>query len=241
MQFLPIKTRIFQPPKDDIFDLINHSVLDVHENDILIITSKIVAIHQGRCVKKTDIKDKQELIIHEAEKYIPQQKNDNKLLLTLKLHTLIPFSGIDESNAGEYYILWPENVNEIAKEICLYLKKKYHIKNLAVIITDSHCIPLRRGVIDISIGFFGLNPIIDYRGKRDLFNREIEISQSNIVDSLSAASGLIMGEGTEQTPMVLVRNASFVTFTEKDTYDELIISEEEDIYKPLLKDFIAKK
>ncbi len=167
MEFIKIKTRAMLPPKDDIYKVIDESVKDLREGDVLLITSKILGIHQDRCVKISSEVDKDNLVIQEADKVVTSYlKNVPKgyMILTLKDNTLIPSSGIDESNANGYYILWPHEVNKQAKEICDYLRKKFSVTKLAVIVTDSHTIPLRRGVMGISIGFYGLNPLKDYRG-----------------------------------------------------------------------------
>lgn len=226
------------PPKDDIYKIIDEYLPPLQEGDVLLITSKVLAIHQGRCVKITDEIKKDDLIKQEAEKFIPREQRANEaVILTIKEHTLLPSAGIDESNGNGYYILWPENINALAKELCGYLKKKFNIKKLAIIITDSHCAPLRYGVIGISIGFCGLEPLKDYRGKKDIFGREIQMALSNIVDAVSAMAVLLMGEGNEKTPMVIMRNADFIKFTDKDGYQKLVIPGKEDIYYPLLKKF----
>ena len=53
IEFLPIKTRIVHPPQDDIWDIIES--LEVKDGDIVFITSKIIAIHQGRTRKVGEI------------------------------------------------------------------------------------------------------------------------------------------------------------------------------------------
>lgn len=241
MQVIPIKTRKIIPPKDDIYPILDKYLPKLRTSDILVITSKILAIHQGQCILKDKIKDKDNLIKKEADFSIPRKECPNEYaIITIKNNTLIPSAGIDESNGNGYYILWPKKPSQSAQEICKYLKKKHSIKKLAVIITDSHTTPLRYGVSGISIGFYGLEPIKDYRGTKDLFGREIKISQSNIVDCLASAAVLLMGEGNERTPIVIIRNAKFVKFTQKETHQKLLIPLEEDIYQPLLKKFFKK-
>lgn len=242
MQFIPIKTRIFLPPKDDIYKLIDESFPKLQEKDIVLVTSKILAVHQGLCVPIDSVTDKDKLIIEESEKYIPRDECPNGyVLLTVKNKTLIPTSGIDESNGDGYYILWPREINKSAKEICEYLKNKHGLKDLAVIITDSHTIPLRYGVLGISIGFYGLNPLIDHIGRPDIFGREIKMSRTNVVDALSVAGVLLMGECDEKIPFLVIRDADFVEFTIEDMYEDFVIPEDEDIYYPLLKVFREKE
>lgn len=238
MEIIPIKTRIIKPPKDDIYDVIDEFCPKLQEKDIFFITSKILAIHQGLCVPVDSIKNKDNLIKKEADIFIPRQECPGEyVILTVKNNTLIPSAGIDESNANGYYILWPREPEKEAKKICRYLQKKFLLKNLAVIITDSHTVPMRYGTMGISIGFYGLNPLKNYIDKKDIFGRVITMSQSNIVDSLSVSAVSVMGEGNEQKPMAIIRRANFVEFTEEETYKKLLIPIKEDIYYPLLCNF----
>jgi coenzyme F420-0:L-glutamate ligase len=241
MKFIKIKTRPILPPKDDIYPILDDSLPKLKEGDVLLITSKILAIHQGRCIKIEPGIDKYKLIKKEAEKIIPSYKPSGNFLLTIKEHTLIPTSGIDESNGNGYYILWPKRPTALAKELCEYLQNKFDIKKLAVIITDSHTIPLRYGVMGISIGFFGLEPLHSYIGKKDIFGRKLKSTKVNIVDATASTAVLLMGEGNEQTPMIILRDVKFINFTEKNTHRKLVIPMTKDIYSPLLSVFKKKK
>lgn len=237
MLTIPIKTRVLKPPQDNLYEVLDSSLTDLQEGDVICITSKVLSIHQGRCIPATSAADKEKLIKQEAESYLPGTANKAGVPLTIKEHTLIPSAGIDESNANGYYILWPVDAMGAAKEICQYLKQKNNLEKLAVIITDSHTIPLRWGVVGISIGFWGINPLRDYRGSPDIFGRKLTMTQTNIVDALATAAVLIMGEGSEQTPILIIRDADFVEFNNSDLTQEFVISPELDLYAPLLKVF----
>lgn len=238
MEIIPIKTRIIKPPKDNIYEVIDEFCLPLQEKDVFLLTSKVLAIHQGLCIPINSIKNKDDLIKKEADVFIPREECPGEyVILTIKNSTLIPSAGIDESNANGYYILWPKESAKEAKKICKYLKKKFSLKKLAVIITDSYTMPMRYGVMGISIGFYGLNPLKDYRGEKDIFGRIIKMAQSNIVDALAVMGVLSMGEGNEQKPMAIIRKADFVEFTDKETYKKSLIPTKEDIYYPLLKNF----
>jgi len=238
MEIIPIKTRAILPPKDDICCVIDEFVSNLREGDVFIIASKILAISQGRCVLADEFRNKNELIEKEADLILPKEGSfGGNIDLTIKGNTLIAFAGIDESNANGYYILWPDDPDKAAKEIRYYLKKKFSLKKLAVIITDSHCVPMRRGTTGISIGYCGLNPLKDYRETIDIFGREMKITQANIVDALAAMAVVMMGEGSEQQPLAIIRGANFVEFTDKDNVSDLEIPLKEDLFYPLLKNF----
>ena len=235
MHLIPIKTRAFLPPKDDVFDLLKN-IRKLNDGDIVVITSKVLGIHQGRCIKIENAVNKLELIKQEAEYYKFTRVKQQKFVLTIKNHVLALSAGIDESNANGYYVLLPKDVNKLLKEIWHYLRKKYKIKKLGVIATDSHTFPMRRGTIGIAIGFYGFEPQKDYRKKKDIFGRPFKFTQTDIVDALAIMAVYEMGEGNERTPIVVIKN-TMVKFTSKSTYRKLIMPLKSDIYYPLLKVF----
>lgn len=247
----PIKTRVFLPPKDDLFSLLRESILGLKEKSIIVFTSKIISIWQGRCIKINLVKNKDALIKKEAELYLERKKvpkcpakrdparGGSYAILTIKNNTLIPTAGIDESNGNGYYILWPKNPFSTAKKIYKFIKKNYNLKEFGIIISDSHCVPLRAGTLGISLAYYGFEPLKDYRRKKDIFGRVMKISQLNLADSLAAAATLIMGEGREQTPIAIIEGLGFIKFKEPPTKfsggsNPIKIAKEEDIYAPLL-------
>ena len=235
MRFIPVKTRKFLPPQDDLYGLLNESLPKLKDKDIVVVTSKIVAIGQGRTVPAKSMAQKIKLIKKEADGYLPQSPHG----LTLKDFTLVAYAGIDRSNAKNHYVLWPKNPHQEAKKIWAHLKNKHKLKNLGVIIIDSFCLPLRWGHYGISIGFWGFHPNKSYDGTKDIFGNKIILGNSNYVDALSAIAGVLMGEGNEQTPLLIVRGAKFIKFTGKNTLKEIAIpgSGRPDFYSPLLAVF----
>ncbi|MEK7619206.1 MAG: coenzyme F420-0:L-glutamate ligase [Patescibacteria group bacterium] len=235
MQLTPIKTRIFTPPQDDLFSVLEDSLPALQEGDILLITSKVLAIHQGRCVRISNQLEKDRLIRTEADRLVPRSRVPGQYaILTLKNHTLVASAGIDESNGNGYYILWPKDVQKLLRSIWSRLRKANGISWLGIIATDSHMVPMRYGVLGVSIGWFGFHPLIDRKGAPDLFGRKLLCTTINIPDALAAAGVLLMGESNESTPLLLARGVASIRFTSKDTAPELLIPPEDDIYKPLL-------
>ncbi len=240
MEISPIKTRKIIPPKDNIYDILDEYLPKLREKDIIIITSKILAIHQGRCIPVSGVKDKNKLMETEADFVFRRSKNHYSYdLMTLKNNTLIPFAGIDATNGKKHYILWPENIENEAERICNFLKKKNKINDLAIIITDSWPVPMRYGMIGISIGFHGLEPLKEYKDKEaiDLFGRHFTMVSRNIVDSLATMGVFAMGEGNEQTPLAIIRGINSIKFTNQKTNEKIYMKSEEDIYYPLLSAF----
>ncbi len=209
-----IKTRKFMPPKDNLWDLLS-AIKILKEYSVVAVTSKVVSIGEGQCIPLSSI-EKDELIKKEADKYLPRELVPNKwAIYTMKNKILVASAGIDESNANGYYILWPKNPASSAKKIWEFLRKKFNLKNLGVIITDSKINPLRRGVVGVAISYFGFKPFKDYRGEKDLFGRKFEMETTNMPDSLATAAVLAMGEGSEQTPFAVIMDIPYVEFIQK--------------------------
>jgi len=235
-QFIPIKTRIVHPPHDEIWDIID--ALPVIDGDIVFITSKILAIHQGRCVPDAGLK-KEALIAGEATKYLKytNARNGFDFNLTITDNILIPAAGIDASNADGHYILWPKNVDALCREIRAHLIEKHGIKNLGIVSTDSHSMMLRLGVTGITTGIAGIRPLRDLRGAPDIFGRMLKITQINQIDPLTGMAVLLMGEGAEQMPIVILRRWRGIEFDADASMDALNVAPEEDIYAPLYQVF----
>lgn len=237
MQVLPLKTHKITTDDTDILAIIDKYVPKLKENTVLAITSKIVAICEGSVVKIETI-EKDELVRQEAEMYIPREENKYGIFLTIKHGIIIASAGIDESNGNGYYILWPKNPQKTANRIREHLIKRDGLNCVGVTITDSKIIPMRRGITGISLrhsGFAGLN---DYIGKPDIFGRHLHLTKANAADNLAATAVGVMGEGVEQTPLVLIENVPYVTFQDRNPTEEelseMLIPIEEDIYGSML-------
>ena len=240
MKFIPIKTKLFTPPKDDIYQAFDGKFPELKNWDILFITSKVISIHQWRCISKKNIL-KQNLIIQEASYFLHNPDIwPNGIDLTITQNTLIPNAGIDESNANNYYILLPNNLPKEIKKLYRFLTKKYKLTKLGIVVTDSTSKPLRYWSIGVAIYSYGFYPLLDKRWNKDLFGRKLEVTKVNIVDSISAIAVYLMGESTEQTPMLIWRNIKNITYTTKDCFKDNVVGLKNDIYSPILKNMLKK-
>ena len=245
MKVIPIKTKKITPKDTNILEVLDAALVRLKDKSVVAITSKIVALCEGSVVPEEE-GDKDQLIIEQAEKYLPRSSNKYNVLLTIKGNAINFSSGIDESNTGGYYVLWPQHPQKSANRIREYLVKKHKKKNIGVVITDTASVPLRwgqRGVFVLAhSGFAALNP---YIGKPDLFGRPFEMTSAAIADALGTAAVLVMGEGTEQTPIAIVEDIPFVRFQHRNPtkaeLSKLKMPLEDDLYAPLLKAVKWKK
>jgi dihydrofolate synthase / folylpolyglutamate synthase len=240
MKINAIKTPIVKAG-DDLNKIIADSIPQIPEKSVLVITSKIISYAQNRLVPiKTGTKqEKHSLVKREADQYLSASYSQHDLILTIKDGHLTINAGIDESNSSGSYVLWPENLQQSVNDIWQFARKHYQIKELGVITTDSRTWPLRCGVVGTCLAHCGFEQLVDYRGKKDLFGREIQFVQLNVAESIASAVVLEMGEVAEQTPLGLVGDISKIKFQDrvptKQELTDLKIELEEDIYGPFLK------
>jgi dihydrofolate synthase / folylpolyglutamate synthase len=235
----PIKTAVVNTG-ESLFKILDTYIPRLSEDSVIVITSKIVSLCENRVIINDETVDKRKLIHMEADQYLedPNYFKKYHISLTIKNDLLIASAGIDESNGDGFYILWPKDPQKTTTDIWRYLRKKYQLKHLGVIITDSHTTPLRWGVTGVGLAWCGFKALKPYIGKPDLFGRPFKFVNGSIIDGLSVAAVLVMGEGNEQTPIATITDVPFVEFTENPPSTKEItdmkISISDDIYAPLL-------
>lgn len=234
----PIKTHKITAKDHDIIKIIDEYVPSLQENSILVVTSKIAAICEGSTIPLNKA-SKDELVISQADKYLPKETNTFQVLVTIKDNVLAVNAGIDESNSQNEYVLWPKNPQDSANKIWEYLRNKFKLKNVGVLITDSKTTPLRYGITGIGIACCGFAAINDFVGTPDIFGRILKMTKVNVMDGLAAASAVVMGEGSEQTPLSVITEISFVQFQDHAPTDEelklLDIDPATDVYGAILQ------
>lgn len=244
MKTTAIRTHKITIKDQDINLILDKYISSLSENTVVVIASKIVAICEGRVASLTD-QEKDELIIKESQYYLPKEQHKFKLFLTIKENFLTYSSGLDESNGNGKYVLWPKDPQKSSNKIREYLRKKHNLKNLGVIITDMAAIPLQFGVIAGAIAYSGLKPFKDLTGTEDLFGKPFKYSNEGIVQGLAASAGVVMGEGSEQTPLATIEDIPFVEFIDQDPskeeLDSLKIGLDQDLYGPLISAVEWKK
>ena len=188
------------------------------QGDVLAVAQKIVSKAEGRSVALASIepstaarelaeqtgKDARliELILSESE-YVVRAR-PNLIIVKHRLGFVMANAGIDQSNIGAdgHALLLPRDPDGSAAALAARL-------GLPVVITDSFGRAWRRGTVGVAIGAAGLPALCDLRGQPDLFGRTLMVSITGFADEIAAAAGLVMGQGAEGQPAVLVRGLSW--------------------------------
>ena len=186
------------PPQDGLRAAILDSKLSLREGDVVAISSKIVSIGEGRAIliteKNSTLEAKEKLLKHESDWFLKAPKSSLwHRYFTIARGILIGSAGIDESNGNGHYILYPVDPFKSARQLRTWLQKTYCVQKIAVIITDSVSIPLRRGAIGIALAWDGLDSLRDYKNTKDLFGREIKFEMANVVDAACSSCSAFDG------------------------------------------------
>jgi len=221
----------------------------IDNGDIIVIAQKIVSKAEGRTVKLRDVipsekakniasqtlKDQRlvELILKETKETV---KATPEIFIIENREGMICINaGIDKSNVSgnDSYTLLPKDSDKSAKKLLSEIAKLTG-KRVAVIICDTYSRPFRRGQVGFTIGVAGINPFIDYRGQKDLFNYTLKVKNSAIADEIASAAELVMGQGREAIPVAIIKNLTRVKWTDEASTKDLLIPKQEDLFKGTL-------
>lgn len=216
-------------PGDDlpalIADSLKNNDLALQSGDIVVIAQKIVSKSENRFVNLNSVtpsdeaqhyaavtgKDPRliELILSESREVLRTRKN--LIIVEHKLGFVSANAGIDHSNVSgpwgepeDWMLLLPENPDRSADQIRERLEENCETR-IGVQIIDSHGRAWRLGTVGVTIGLSGMPGLVDLRGKPDLFDYRLRVTQVAAADELAAAASLMMGQAREGTPVVLVR------------------------------------
>ena len=236
-------------PGDDIAGLILDGLaasgMALRRGDIVVIAQKIVSKAEGRVVDLREVapsaraqtlaaevdKDPRlvELILRESTEVVRQRKG--VLVVVHRSGIVLANAGIDASNvAGDehHVLLLPEDCNESCRAIRTRLAAQTGVE-AGVLIIDSLGRAWRTGTVGVALGAAGLPALLDLRGTPDLFGRELRSTEVGAADEIAAAASMLMGQGAEGTPVVLLRGLKLPGAD--GSADDLIRPRERDLFR----------
>jgi coenzyme F420-0:L-glutamate ligase/coenzyme F420-1:gamma-L-glutamate ligase len=198
--------------------------LPLREDDVLVVTQKIVSKAEGAIVDLTTIEPRPEavefagrwdrdprqleVILRQARRVVRWQ---NGVLITETPHGFVCANGgVDASNvgpeSGTIVTLLPADPDASADRIRAAVRQAMGV-DLPVIVSDSFGRPWRWGITDVAIGVSGMKPIDDLRGSPDADGRIMRSTIRATADEIAAAAELAMGK-VARRPAAIVRGAS---------------------------------
>ena len=241
MQIIPIHIEKEIEPDDNISELIIASE-EIHNGDILVIAQKIISKQEGRIVELSSVVPSLlaegisseyeknphiiELILNESKQIIRMERGI--LIVETKNGFICANAGIDESNVKNgFATLLPLNSDKSAENIRKEILKKIN-KTVSVIIADTFGRPFRMGQTNCAIGISGMNPMLDYAGTKDSFEKTLRITAIAIADELCSAAELVMKKATN-CPVAVIRGYDFKN--ENSSISDLIRPQNEDLFR----------
>ena len=192
--------------------------------DVVAVAQKVVSKAEGRIVRLDTVEPSEgardiarqadkdprvvELILRESRAVIRVSRG--VIITEHNTGVILANAGIDRSNlqgSDDAALLLPEDPDASAARLRAQLQADFGVP-LGVIVTDSIGRAWRLGTVGTAIGCAGVLALNDLRGQRDLFGRQLQVSEVAVADSLAAAAVLVMGEAAEGTPLVLIRGGA---------------------------------
>ena len=201
----------------------------LQNNDVLVVTQKIVSKAEGRLVPidATDPLSHKQLVEDEAVRIV-RRRGD--LIITETKHGFVcANSGIDLSNVERgYAALLPIDSDKSARRIRDIIGATLGV-NVGVIISDTFGRPWRKGLTDVAIGVAGIAGVVDLRGTPDSLGRIMQVTEVAVADELASAAELVMGKSSG-VPVAVVRGVDETWFRSSDI-GELVRPPQEDLFR----------
>ncbi len=203
-----------------IVDAAGRSGVTLADDDVVVVTQKIVSKAEGRLVDLSTIEPSAlatswasqwgrdarqvELVLRESAAIVRMAPGG--LIISRTRHGFVcANAGVDVSNVGGGNVaaLLPEDPDASALRIRESLRELAGVTP-AVIISDSFGRPWRNGIVNVAIGSAGIEAILDLRGAPDTAGREMQATVIAVADQLASAADLAGGK-VDGRPVVVIR------------------------------------
>jgi coenzyme F420-0:L-glutamate ligase/coenzyme F420-1:gamma-L-glutamate ligase len=247
-QIIPILINDDISKGDDVAGIIIKAIKEINqsllENDVVVITHKIISKAEGKTADLSTIipseesnkislntgKDPRlvELIISQSNEIV---KIERDIIVAETKHGFVcANAGIDASNVGKspnHVVLLPDDPDESARRIRNDIKSRINV-NVSVIISDTFGRPFRKGQVNVAIGSAGINPILSYVGNTDMYGKILKVTEIAIADELASAAELVMGKSS-RIPVVIVRGCNYISGDY--SISQITRSKEDDLFR----------
>ena len=197
-------------PGDDLAAAIATAAPWLRDDDVVVITSKVVSKCEGRIVtapEDADARDalRRKLIDEEAVRVLARK---GRTLITENRHGLVQAAaGVDGSNVATTELaLLPADPDASARALRAELARRLGVR-VGVLVTDTMGRAWRNGQVDAAIGAAGVPVLHGYAGARDAHGNELVVTEIAVADEIAAAADLVKGKLTA-VPVAVVRGLS---------------------------------
>jgi coenzyme F420-0:L-glutamate ligase / coenzyme F420-1:gamma-L-glutamate ligase len=168
---------------DDLAALLRAAV-DLHDGDILVVTSKVVSKAEGQVRPGT----RDDALAGQTDRVVARRGGTS---IVRTSHGLVmAAAGIDASNTEPgTVVLLPVDPDGSARRLREGLATDG--PNVAVIVSDTAGRAWRHGQTDIAVGAAGLDVVHDHAGRTDRYGNELAVTAPAVADELAAAADLV--------------------------------------------------
>ncbi len=253
LEIIPLDGLPLLRPGDDLGRLIVERAEKIGAGimsfDVIAVGQKAVSKSEGRVVDINAVKPSKraaelakrtgkraefvEIVLRDSKRVLRADKD--AFIVTPKHGSTCLNGGVDKSNVqgDDKFALLPRDPDASARKLRSRISRLTG-KKIGVIICDTRSRPFRRGQVEEMIGIAGLNPIVDYRGLKDLFGYQLRFKNVSIADELASAAELVMGQGREATPAAIIRGLKRIRFQDRASSRNIAISASEDLFQGTL-------
>ena len=240
----------FIKPGCDLASTIEDSIvlnnIKIDDGDVFIIAQKIISKSENRYINLDSIKPSNEalslskklnkeasliqIILNESKNIISIDKN--VIIVEHKLGFVNVNAGIDRSNISQeinQVLLLPENPTISAINLQNKISDIFK-KNISLVITDSMTRPYRSGVTNFALASSNLQSLIDLSGEKDMYGNILKNTEIAIADEIAAASGLLMSQGSEMKPVIILKGFNKNKY-QINNASYLVVNREDDLYR----------
>ena len=220
-------------PGDDLAGLIARAAPWLADGDVLVVTSKIVSKAEGALApvppEEGPDRDGARAGVLAAETARVVARRGPTSIVATRHGFVMASAGIDASNVdSDHLVLLPKDPDASARGLRSELRDRYGL-DVVVIISDTMGRPWRNGLTDVALGVAGLDAIRDYRGERDAYGNELQITQMSPVDELAGAAELVKGK-YDQVPVAVVRGLRITGTPDGEGASILVRSADTDMF-----------
>ena len=201
----------------------------LRDNDVLVVTQKIVSKAEGRLVEiDPDDPLSHKILVEQEAVRIVRRRGD--LIITETKHGFVcANSGIDLSNVERgYAALLPLDSDRSARRIRDIVRAKMGV-TVGVIISDTFGRPWRKGLTDVAIGVAGIAGVVDLRGTEDALGRVMQVTEVAVADELACTAELVMGKSTG-VPVAVIRGVD-PSWLRDSSMAEIVRPPSEDLFR----------
>lgn len=232
MQVLPLSGIGEVRPGDDLAELVAGLGADLRDDDVLVVTSKIVSKAEGRLVPApTDPAGREAArqAAVDAETVRVVASRGRTRIVQTRQGLVLAAAGVDASNVDtSRLVLLPVDPDASARRLRAGLAERLGIR-VAVVVTDTMGRPWRTGQTDVAIGAAGIAPLRDHRGHTDPYGNDLSVTAAAVVDELAGAADLVKGK-TSGVPVAVVRGLGPVPVEDGPGAAALVRPSDEDMF-----------